>query len=77
MLKAAKAKTPEQEVKRGPGRPRRYVAAQEEIEENKPMEVDIVRVEPEVKSEDTPTKKEKVELGQVLMMSLHSYIVAF
>ena len=56
-------------VKRGPGRPRRSVAAQEDVEDNKPMEVDIVRVEPDTKQpEDSPAKKEKVELGQVLQL---------
>lgn len=83
--------TPESEVKRGPGRPRRYTAPasqeeeveQEEEEESseiKPIEVNILSIQPEEMAEveeiiTDPPKKEKVNLGQVLELAVQSMSV--
>lgn len=75
-------------MKRGPGRPRRYTApasqeekeGEEESSENKPIEVNIVSIQPEemAEAEDIniePPKKEKVNLGQVLELAVQSMSV--
>lgn len=83
--------TPEAEVKRGPGRPRRYTAPpsqeeeeEEEVEEEsseiKPIEVNILSIQPEEMAEveeiiTDPPKKEKVNLGQVLELAVQSMSV--
>ncbi len=76
--------TPEPEVKRGPGRPRRYTAPaaqEEEPSENKPIEVNILSIQaeditevPEIDQKEAP-KKEKVHLGQVLELAVQSMSV--
>ena len=78
---SAPPKVKESEVKRGPGRPRRYPSAQEEgpSDGSKPVEVSIVAYQTaesavdEVKKEPQPQQqKKKVQLDEVLELAVQS-----
>ena len=62
------------EVKRGPGRPRRYPSAQEEGgSETKPIELNIVSYQAE--ASEPQKEKKKVQLGEVLELAVKSMSV--